>query len=600
MASILLTTEIFSMKVLVFFIFILKVVAVQAAEIKVLNELGKPLSGVMVTQVLSDPIAMDTSDDGYAKPNTPQIRDPEFTAFTNEKGVAVFPERLGDVNYRFRKYHFEDLTLEKQKTKNIKVTLVWEKDPFKLAEQKTSNIWLGALEIGTVEDKKIFQMQCGYCHQQGSSFTRQERNPEDWENTIKRMVRYGSRLPTDLQKTLPTILQNSYRKLREHPELLVEPNPWDENLKNLLITEWPIGDMMSQTHDMLFASNKMVYVADNIQDRVYEVNPKTNQVTVYKIPHLDGDTNGGLISGRLKDFPRHDSTMNAHSLAESMVDGHIFITPSAQRRLVEFDPASKKFTIYQMKDGFYPHTIRIDQKDNVWFTLALSNQVAKFDRKTKEFTYYDLPARNFKEKMIVNNIGLLFRIMSWGVPLSNWLKIDREFTGTPLVYGIDITPDGTVWFARLHTQEIGSINPVNGEIKLIKTPFKGPRRLRTDSFGNLWIVGFADSVLSRYNPKDNTFKQFDLPVNPKGSETPYSLNVDKKRNVVWVTGNQSDSLYGLDVQTEKWRQVPLPRRTTFTRDIEIAEDGTLYTSNSNFPSWHIEDSQPSLIQISPR
>jgi hypothetical protein len=70
--------------------------------------------------------------------------------------------------------------------------------------------------------------------------------------------------------------------------------------------------------------------------------------------------------------------------------------------------------------------------------------------------------------------------------------------------------------------------------------------------------------------------------------------------VVWVTGNQSDSLYGLDVQSETWRQIPLPRRTTFTRDIEIAEDGTLYTSNSNFPSWHIEDSQPSLIQVSPR
>jgi Ser-tRNA(Ala) deacylase AlaX len=47
--------------------------------------------------------------------------------------------------------------------------------------------------------------------------------------------------------------------------------------------------------------------------------------------------------------------------------------------------------------------------------------------------------------------------MSWGVPLANWLPVDRLATGTPLPYGIDITPDGKVWFARLHTGEIGPV-----------------------------------------------------------------------------------------------------------------------------------------------
>ena len=94
------------MKVMVFTILLIHAFALQATEVKVLNELGKPLSGVMVTQVVSDPIAMDTSDGGYAKPNTPQIRDPEFSAFTNEKGIALLPDRLVEVNYRFRKYHF--------------------------------------------------------------------------------------------------------------------------------------------------------------------------------------------------------------------------------------------------------------------------------------------------------------------------------------------------------------------------------------------------------------------------------------------------------------------------------------------------------------
>jgi streptogramin lyase len=156
-----------------------------------------------------------------------------------------------------------------------------------------------------------------------------------------------------------------------------------------------------------------------------------------------------------------------------------------------------------------------------------------------------------------------------------------------------------VWFARLHTKEIGRLNPADGKITMTPTPFWGPRRLRADSEGNLWIVSFGESLLARYNPKTSKFSMFDLPVAPKGSETPYALNVDKKRNIIWVNGNQSDGIYGFDAKTEKWNFIPFPRLTTFTRDVEIDEEGTLYTANSNFPSWHIEGEQPTLIQISP-
>jgi virginiamycin B lyase len=154
-----------------------------------------------------------------------------------------------------------------------------------------------------------------------------------------------------------------------------------------------------------------------------------------------------------------------------------------------------------------------------------------------------------------------------------------------------------VWFARLHTDEIGRIDPFTGKITMLATPFAGPRRLRSDADGNLWIVAFPESAIARYEPKTGRFTRFDLPVVPKGSETPYALNVDRKRGIVWVNGNQSDSLYALDIKTQAWRGVPLPRRVAFTRDIEIADDGTVYTSTSSFPSWHVEDAQPTLIRV---
>jgi len=53
------------------------------------------------------------------------------------------------------------------------------------------------------------------------------------------------------------------------------------------------------------------------------------------------------------------------------------------------------------------------------------------------------------------------------------------------------------------------------------------------------------------------------------------------------------------IETETWRTYPMSRQRTFTRDIEIAADGSVYTSNSHFPSWMIEDGQPTLIHIEP-
>ncbi len=572
-----------------------------AAVISVTDQTGKPVAVAMVTQTAAHPAPRDTSDNGFQQAGKPQVVDIDVTAFTGNSGAAEIPNRMVATRYRVRKPGFRDAVIEVPAGQAaVRIALEIETDAFKLAEAKPANAWLGTLKVGDVTAKKHFQMQCGFCHQQGNAFTRAERSPEEWSKTIKRMIRYGSRLPTDLQKTLPDILSADYRRLREHPDLITGGVSWDENLDKALITEWPLGNAMSQAHDMLIAANRLVYVADNIQDRLYEVNPVTNAVTVYKIPHKAGDDPGGLIAGRLKTFPSHDSTSNAHSLAESPRDGHIFITPSAQRRLIEFDPVTKAFTQHEIGAGFYPHTVRIDAKDNVWFTLALSNQVAKFDRAARRFTLYDLPTRSLKERITVASIGTMFKLMNWGLPLSNWMPVDWAASGTPLPYGIDITPDGTVWFARLHTQEIGKIDPASGKVTMIPTPFIGPRRLRTDAQGNLWIAAFAESKIARYSPSTGKFSLFELPVEPKGSETPYSLNVDKQRGIVWVNGNQSDALFGFDIKTETWRTIPLPRRTTFTRDIEIDTDGTLYTSNSNFPSWHIEGGQPTLVRVQQR
>ncbi len=569
-----------------------------ATTLVVTDPAGQPLATAMVRERPVGGPNLDTSDDGYPEPGVSSTVHPEITRFGDAAGRVEFVGRSEPMEYLVRKPGYQDLAIPLPVgAAEATVILQPETDPVKRAEAKPASSWLGALDLGDRDTKLHFQTQCTFCHQQGNAFIRMERTPEEWSAIIARMQRYGARLSSKDQRALPERLSAGYRKLRENPDLLADPLPWSAELSGVTITEWPLGDIFSQVHDMLVAANGLVYVADNIQDRLYEVDPRSNAVTVYRIPHREGERNGGLLAARLRDFPKHDSTSNAHSLAESRVDGHIFITPSAQRRLVEFDPETKAFTLHEMDEGFYPHTIRVDQKDRVWFTVALSNQVAMFDRGTKRFTMYDLPTRGLREWLNVRFIGAIFKLMSWGVPLANWLPVDRAATGTPLPYGIDITPDGKVWFARLHTDEIGSIDPDTGEITMIATPFKGPRRLRTDAGGRLWITAFPESAIARFDPATSKFTRFDLPLEPKGADTPYALNVDRERGIVWVNGNQSDSLYTFDIASETWQQIPMPRRVTFTRDVEFEPDGTAYTAIAHFPGWHVEDGQSTLIRV---
>jgi streptogramin lyase len=555
----------------------------------------------MVTVKAERPLRAAADDNGYPRENTEQRISPEITGFTGPDGQlnVTYPEP-GSVNLRVRVPGYKDLQQAAVASDaNLTLTLEPETDVAALAAQQPANAWFAALDFGGDEElKKTALEQCGFCHQQGSFFMRRERSTEEWQQVLERMIGYGARPASELQPKLIETFQKGYTDLRNHPEKVLQAKAWEAQLADSTITEWPIGDPFSQMHDLLIGSNGKIYVGDNLQDRLWEIDPKTGQTLVYKTPVDPDDEIGGMFSGRLKTFPKLETTAGIHSFAESPVDGHIFITPSLQRRLFEFDPESKAFTVHRFDEGLYPHTVRVDAQDNVWFTLALSNQVARFDRKTGEFRLYTLPARDTKEEISLALGNVVRKLMNWGLPM-HWLPIDRQVTGMPMPYGIDVAPDGKIWFARLHANSIGVIDPADDSVQIIDTPFQAPRRLRVDAAGDIWIAAFPEGKIVRYSPADGSFKDYPLPTALNNVETPYALNVDRQRHKVWVTGTSSDTLMRMDIASGAWDTFPMPRKVTFTRDIEIAPDGSVYTTNGAFPSWQIEDGQPTLIHLQP-
>lgn len=567
--------------------------AAAAVELVVRDTRGLPLSGAMVTRAFVDGHRADTSDNGYPAPGSINLARPEVTRFTDSAGSVRFDDTAELVSLRVRKPGFRDRRLTGIRgDERPELVLEAETDPVALAATKPSNLWLTLLDFdGDSVAREHFLRHCAFCHQQASSFMRIERSPEQWRDVIDRMNRYGAQLAAEQRKPLSEYLRRRFAELRDVHARVPDFEPWGEHLDRVEITEWAIGDSFSQMHDLLVHPNGLVYVGDNLMDRIYELDPITGNYQVYKVPRAADARPGGILGNRFAGgYPKVDNVYGVHSLALSPTDGHVFITPSMQQALLEFDPVKKQFREWKLQQGFYPHTIRIDARDRVWFTLALSSQVAMFDRATQQFTYYDLPPRNLKERIVL-------WIAEWRLgrgDVSEPPDYDLENHGFPMPYGIDIAPDGSVWVARLYADDIARIDPDSGAIEMIPTPFTGPRRLRCDAEGNPWIVGFSSGLIARYDRAARRFDTFPLPV---ASETPYSLNVDRARNIVWVNGNQSDTVLAFDIAKQSWRIYPMSRYRTFTRDVEIAEDGSIFTSNSNFPSWQIEDGRPTLIRL---
>ena len=530
-----------------------------------------------------------------------------------ERSTSVFAAKDGSFrmpalehglyDLRVRRVGYTDLSqngisLQSQKD-NVTLTMSTENDPNELAWQLPANRWTPLVLERLSKDtrREEFVRQCAYCHQQGSWATRVQRSDEDWHAIFIKMGRMGGTISPELQKELPAALNAAYddknylSKLTE-PEFVAPPAPEGRAAK-AVITEWQVGTPSSMLHDIAVHPDGAIWAVDTGGDRLYRLDPRTNQREEFPIPTGDSPIGGVFHGTGLLESPGATARVAPHSL-QVAADGTIWVTLCLGNKVAHLNPRTKGWTIYDQKEGLYPHTMRIDRKGRVWYTLAVSNGVGMINPATGAQRVYRLPAPSYSQAIALRTMPLVM----WA---SEHFGFSAPSTGEgatlPVPYGIDIAPDGGVWFSQLNARRIGRIDPETGEIKMVETPFSGPRRMRFDSKGNLWIPGFSSGLIARYNLQTGQFKTWKLPTG--GVETPYALNVDRRTDTVWICGTASDTLMSFNPTTERFTVYPLPTRVTFTREIDFDKSGAIWTSNSSFPAWHIEAPAPSIIRIQP-
>ena len=548
---------------------------------RVLDRSGQPLSGAVVS-ARSRSLARVT------------------TVYADAEGRYALPEvEEGIYDLRARAFGYRDgAAMEVTPSGGeIDFSLEPETDEYDRFSQLPSNRWL-ALVLAQIPNERMreeFVRQCNYCHQQGSWATRVERSPQQWEKIFSLMARMGGVLSAETRAALPGVLNAAYNPANALPALKAQieqyplPNPAGQRV---VIDEWEAGDRASMLHDIMVHPSGLIYAVDTTRDFLYRLDPKTSKREAFPIPD-GGLPIGGIFRGAGTLLPPDaDAHVAPHSL-QVAPDGKIWVTLCLGNKVGVFDPETESWKLIDQAEGIYPHTLRFDAKGRAWYTLAASNHVSVIDPRTGEQRTVRLPTRTWTQAVAVRALPLMMRLAEW-LPMP-----ETASAGTlpPVAYGIDIAPDGGVWISQLNASRIGRIDPDTLSVEMIDTPFTGPRRLRFDSQGNLWIPGFSSSLIARFNPKTREFKTWDLPTQPKGTETPYALNVDRKTDTVWVCAANSDSLLRFDPRTETFTVFPLPTRVTFTREIDFDTEGAIWTSNSNTPAWQIETAKPQIIRL---
>jgi virginiamycin B lyase len=535
-----------------------------------------------------------------------------LTVFSDASGAFQSPplDPSSEYSIRVRRTGWRDLRIERQRSAlappPLDLTLVRETDPSALAAQLPANVWY-QLVLERLDDdaeREELKQQCTYCHQQGNWATRRARDEDQWRKVLLLMGRRGATISRDLREKMPGIFVAAYAPENALPRLTTNmqsrdfvPSPGPE-VRRSVVEEWELGGRASVQHDLMVHPDGRIYSVDMSQDILYRLDPAApdGDRRKWTVPHGDLEP-GGVFATSSRPTSTSNSYVGPHSL-QTAPDGSVWITLATGNQLARFDPRSESWTIHELDAGIYPHTLRFDARGRIWYTMAASNHVGLFDPANGDQRHVRLPSSSFQQAVALRMLPFLLWVEQY-VDLRGQAAEGDGFK-MPVPYGIDIAPDGGVWFSQLNEHQIGRIDPETLDVEMLKTPFPTPRRLRFDSQGQLWIPSFSGSELARFDPTTRRFESWPIPIEPLGSETPYALHVRRSDDSVWICGTNSDTLIRFDPGPEKFTVYPLPSRVTYTREVDFDAQGRVWTSNSNGPTWQIEGGVPQVIRLDVR
>ncbi len=384
-------------------------------------------------------------------------------------------------------------------------------------------------ELPEGDGKKLIAARCTTCHDT-ERFIGFHMPREDWQFTLRRMrARMRTAKIRDLSpdeaKLALDYLSSNFAPTRQVdlndrlPRTLLEGKALHYRAVQYDIVDTMVG---SEPHDVAVDPHGNGWVSQRA-GKLGKLDPKTLEYTEVSIPAGVAAPDGQLLGNLQID-----------------AKGQLWVPDGSNYRWLNYDTNAGKFSSYDWpKDNRADaggNSMLIHPNGTIWETAG--NQVRMLNTATKEFKFFDPPS-----------------YVATQVP-----------TGA---YGITVAGDGSVWWAEDMADRMSRIDPATGKVEEYKIPFDGlayPRRMSHDVRGDLWVGLWNAGLLMKidYETKQMTF--FAPPTETSGT---YSVTVDRKNNLIWVSEQMADKIARYNPKTGEWVEFPLPDSESDPRRLEI-------------------------------
>ncbi|MGE5639699.1 MAG: lyase [Clostridia bacterium] len=278
----------------------------------------------------------------------------------------------------------------------------------------------------------------------------------------------------------------------------------------------------------------------------------------------------------------------AHDVwADPAPGGPVYFSAQRGGQLGILDPKTGKVETVPLGPRSAPHGVMLDKEGSAWLTDGGQNAIVRVAAKTHAVKAWKLPGEGYANLntgafdgkgryWFTGQSGIYGRLD----PRTGDLKVFNAPRGSG-PYGIQATPDGTVYFASLAGSYVGRIDPESGQATVLEPPTKGQgaRRVWPDSKGNVWVAEWNAGQLARYEPGSGRWKQWKAPAGRSG-ESPrvYAVYVDET-DKVWASEWTQQVMLRFDPATEKFETFKSSSASANVRQIH-GRKGEVWTPES--------------------
>lgn len=224
------------------------------------------------------------------------------------------------------------------------------------------------------------------------------------------------------------------------------------------------------------------------------------------------------------------------------------------------DPATGKFTRFEIDPGTHPHNLIVADDGMVWYAGNRNGMIGRLDPATGAITRYPMPEPVRDPHTLIfdargdiwftaqqsNHVGRL-------ATRTGKVEVIEVKSPNARPYGIVVDAKGRPWFNQFGTNKIAMIDPATMAVREFELPNERARgrRIAITSDQVVWYVDYTRGMLARLDPVTGKVEEWPAPGGP--SSLPYGMAVDDRDRLWFVeSGGRPNRLVGFDARSKQF------------------------------------------------